>query len=422
MDQNESPAPIATNRYLPRLVDERITALFAQLPALLLTGPRAAGKTTTARNHARTLVRLDREAEAAAFQADPDAALRDQPEPLLLDEWQAVPAVLGAVKRAVDDDPRPGRFLLTGSVRADLEQETWPGTGRLVRLRLYGITLGELEGRHAGPLFLDRLVQADLDQFGVPHPAPDLRGYVDLALRSGFPEPLLRLTGVARQTWLDGYLDQLLTRDARGLLASRDQARLRRYFEALALNTAGLPEHQTLFMAAGIDRHTAVAYDQLLTNLFVLDMLPAWTSNRLSRLIKTPKRYLVDPALMSAALRLDAPAILRDGDLLGRLLDTFVLAQIRPQVEVSDLRPRLYHLRDMGGRHEVDVLGEVGTGVVGIEVKATAAPNAADATHLGYVRDQLGERFLAGAVLHTGPAPFVLSERIFALPICTLWS
>lgn len=81
-----------------------------------LTGPRATGKTTTARRHAASVVRLDRPAEAAAFRADPDAALRAQPEPLLLDEWQAVPAVLGAVKRAVDDDPRPGRFLLTGSV------------------------------------------------------------------------------------------------------------------------------------------------------------------------------------------------------------------------------------------------------------------------------------------------------------------
>src|SRR5688572_17200032 len=125
--------------YLPRLGDERLADLFAQLPALLITGPRAAGKTTTARQHASAMIRLDRAAEAAAFEADPDAALRGAPEPLLLDEWQSVPSVLGAVKRAVDDDPRPGRFLLTGSVRADLETENWPGTGRLVRGRLHGL-------------------------------------------------------------------------------------------------------------------------------------------------------------------------------------------------------------------------------------------------------------------------------------------
>jgi uncharacterized protein len=419
--QNGSNLPRRTGAYLSRLLDGRLSELFAQLPALLITGPRAAGKTTTGRRHAATIVRLDREAEAAAFRADPDAALRGQPEPLLLDEWQSVPSVLGAVKRAVDDDPRPGRFLLTGSVRADLQTETWPGTGRLVRLRLYGITVRELLGHSSRSLFVDRLTEANAELFGLPSEVPDLRGYIDLALRSGFPEPLLRLTGSARQAWLDGYLDQLLTRDAQELVNLRDPARLRRYFEALALNTARLAEHQTLYTAAGIDRHTAVEYDRLLTNLFVVDALPAWTSNRFSRLIKTPKRYLVDPALMTAALRLDATTIMRDGNLLGRLLDTFVMAQLRPEVEVSTLRPRLYHMREKEGRREIDIVGELGTGIVGVEIKATAAPNNGDAVHLRFMREQLGERFLGGAVLHTGPRAFVLSDRILALPICVLW-
>ena len=97
------------------------------------------------------------------------------------------------------------------------------------------------------------------------------------------------------------------------------------------------------------------------------------------------------------------------------------LAQIRPEVEVSTLRPRVYHLRDMGGRREIDVVGEVGAGVVGVEIKATAAPNLADGAHLMYLRDQLGERFLAGAVLYTGPASFALADRVYALPICALW-
>src|SRR5262249_43448960 len=148
----------------------------------------------------------------------------------------------------------------------------------------------------------------------------------------------------------------------------------------------------------------------------------AWTSNRLSRLVKTPKRYLVDPALATAALGLDVRAILRDGDLLGRLLDTFVAAQLRPELVLSPRNPRLYHLRAEGGRHEIDCLAELaGDRVIAIEVKATAAPDPQDVRHLQWLRDELGDRFLSGAVLHTGPGKYPLGERLFAIPICALW-
>jgi len=132
--------------YQPRLVDGLIRTLLAELPALFIVGPRATGKTTTAARYARTVIRLDREAEAVAFRADPDAALRGLPEPVLLDEWQVVPGVLGAIKRAVDTRPDPGRFLVTGSVRGDLEGELWPGTGRLTRIPMYGMTVREQLG------------------------------------------------------------------------------------------------------------------------------------------------------------------------------------------------------------------------------------------------------------------------------------
>lgn len=416
---------ISDNSYLPRLLERRIQSLFASLSALLVTGPRAAGKTTLAERFAATVVRLDNPAEAVAFRADPDAALRGLPEPVLLDEWQAVPGVLGAVKRAVDRSPHPSRFLLTGSVRADLQGETWPGTGRIVRLRLFGITMRELvRVSPTRDLFIDRLARledGEIDLFPLPSAVPDLRGYVELSLRSGFPEPLLRLDGEARDAWLEGYVDQLLTRDARELLALRDPARLRRYFEALAINTAGLPKHETLYAAAGINYRTALAYDDLLVNLHVLEVMPAWSTNHLSRLTHAGKRYLIDPALLAPAARINAAAVMRDGDLLGRVLDTFVAAQLRPEAEVSSVRPRLYHVREEHGRYEIDILGDLGTGIVGIEVKATAAPSIGDAAHLFRLRDALGPRFLGGAVLHTGPRAFMLSERIAALPVGSIW-
>lgn len=407
--------------YRTRLVDSLIAELLQDLPALLIVGPRAAGKTTTAARHAATIVRLDREAEAAAFRADPDAALRDLPEPVLLDEWQLAPQVLGALKRAVDRDPRPGRFLVTGSVRADIEGEVWPGTGRLVRLSMYGLTVREQVAEAAGTPFFDRLLAGE--ELQVPPGAPDLRDYVELALRGGFPEPALRLSGNARRRWLESYVEQLLTRDADQVDGGRDPARLRRYFEAYALSSAGVVQDKTLYESAGINRKTALAYERLLTNLLVVEALPAWTSNRLKRLVLSPKRYVVDPSLIGAALRLDVSAVMRDGNLLGRLLDTFAIAQLRAELPACASNPRLYHLRQEEGRHELDVLGELGgRSIIGVEIKAASAPDRDDAKHLAWVRDRIGDRFVAGVVLHTGPGVYALGDRIVAAPICTLWS
>ncbi|MGH9164940.1 MAG: ATP-binding protein [Acidimicrobiales bacterium] len=406
-------------RYLPRLVDGLLGELLAELPAVLVVGPRATGKTTTAARHAESIVRLDRPAEAAAFHADPDAALETFDEPVLLDEWQEVPTLLGAVKRAVDREPRPGRFVLTGSVRAEIEAATWPGTGRVVRVAMYPMTVAERLERTTRPL-IDRVVD------GVPleaaTPGTDLRGYIELALQGGFPE-MLKLSERGRGRWLDSYVDQLLTRDAALVDRGRDPARLRRYLEAYALNSAGLAEDKTLYDAAGIDRRTAIAYEALLVNLRVTDALPAWTTNRLKRLTLSPKRYLIDPALLAGIIGVTDSAILRDGDLMGRVLDTFVAAQLRPETQVARNRARLYHLRQEQGRREIDLLAEVGAErVIGIEVKADSAPTAASARHLGWLRDELGDRFVGGVVLHTGPIAFALGERITAAPISTLWA
>lgn len=411
-----------TCAYLGRLVDEVIVRLLEELPALLLTGPRATGKTTTASRHARTIVRLDREAEAVAFRADPDAALRGLDEPVLLDEWQAAPEVLGAVKRAIDDDPRPGRYLITGSARADLDAQTWPGTGRVVRVPMFGLTVRELAERSTRSAFLDRVADDGAEAFVVPPDTPDLRGYLELALRSGFPEPALHMSPEPRGRWIESYVDQSVTRDAELIDGGRDPVRLRRYFEALALNTSEIVEDKTLYDAAGINRRTAIAYEDLLRNLLVLDVVPAWTSNRLKRLIRSPKRYLVDPALATGVLRVDEDAVLRDGDLLGRVLDTFVAAQLRAELPVCASLPRLYHLRQESGRHEIDLVAELGAGrVIALEVKADAAPRAGAAKHLLWLRDQLGDRFVCGVLLHTGPRLWELDDRIMAAPICTLW-
>jgi len=131
----------------------------------------------------------------------------------------------------------------------------------------------------------------------------------------------------------------------------------------------------------------------------------------------------VDAALLAGALRLDANAIIRDGDALGRLLDTFVASELRAQLTVAECRPRLYHLRQEQGRHEIDLLAAVSAGrVIAIEVKASAAPRAEAAKHLVWLREQLGPRFVRGVVLHTGPRAYEIDDRILAAPIATLWA
>jgi predicted AAA+ superfamily ATPase len=412
---------VAAREYLPRLADGTLSTLMAELPAVMVTGPRAAGKTTSARRLAREVLRLDDPAVAAAVRADPDAALRRSRGTVLIDEWQEVPSVLGAVKRAVDDDPSPGRFLLTGSVEADVSTTMWPSTGRVVRVVLHGLTQREVHRSTASRL-LPTLVSGRLGTIVSPSAVPDVDSYVRTALASGFPEPALRLGPVARTAWLEGYLDQLVTRDVRAAGQVRDPVRLRRYLEVLGLSTAGLPATATLREAAGINQRTADAYDDLLEGLYLVERTPPWISNRLNRLTKRAKRYFLDPSLAAAAARVNADDVLGDGDLLGRTLDTFVAAQLRPEVALHP-SARLHHLRTSSGEQEVDLLVDLGRGrVIGMEVKAGSAPTRTDAKHLVRLRDTLGDEFVRGVVFHTGPAPFELDERIWALPIWTLWA
>jgi predicted AAA+ superfamily ATPase len=292
----------------------------------------------------------------AAVAADPDAMLVGLPEPVVIDEWQEAPDVLGAVKRAVDDDPRPGRFILTGYVRAELENRVWPGTGRILQVPMYGLSVRERRGLISGATLLDRIV-------------------------------------------------------AEGVSA------------VLAVNSAGLVTEESLRGAAGINAGTAREYQALFQRMFVLDIVPAWFSNRIKRLVKTPKRYLVDPALVAAVLGLGREAILYGPDMLGRLMDTFVAAQLRSELAVSRLGPRLYHLRDEHGRREVDLVVETASGkLIGIEVKASATVTTSDARHLAWLRDESGDAFAAGIVLHTGPHVFPLGDRLIAAPVSALWA
>jgi predicted AAA+ superfamily ATPase len=369
------------------------------------------------------VLRLDVPAQAAAVRADPDAALRGLAEPVLIDEWQLVPEILGAVKRAVDDDPRPGRFVLTGSSQADLTASGWPATGRVVRLTMYPLIGRERHGDPDSPSLIDRILNGDSGAFATPAPVWDLNDYVGEALTSGWPEALRTPGERPRDRWLTGYVDHLVTREAPSLGVARDPFRMRKYLQVIAANTAGVPTHKLLYDAADIDRETAVRYDNLLETLMITHRVPSWAGNRMDRAVRLPKRYLIDPGLVGPLLRIDQRRTLRDGDQLGRVLDTLVAAQFRAECALSAVGADMFHLRDTNGRREIDLIIEARDGqVIAVEVKATAAPSAADARHLEWLSERLGPRLASGLLVHTGPRIFRLSERILAVPIASLWS
>lgn len=398
--------------------------MLEDLPGILLVGARATGKTTTAARHAASVVRLDRPDEADVFRANPDAALARLAEPVLLDEWQKVPGVLGAVKRAIDTGSGRGRFIVTGSVSDDLRGGSWPITGRLVEVEMSGLTVRETaRGDLDAPPFLARLAELGVAALAPPDDGPDLVGYVELAVRGGYPEPVLGLPPRRRQAWMKSYLNRLLTHDSEDVDVPRDPVLLARYLKAYALNTAGEVTDRALLEAAGINRRTGVAYERLLTTLLLVESLPAWSTNHMKRLVRVPKRFVRDSGLVAALSNAGVDEVMRSGNLLGRMIETFVMAQLRAEQAQYDHPPRLCHLRTDGGLHEVDVIAEVGyQKIIGVEIKARSSATREHARHLIWLRDQLGDAFVAGVVLHTGPHVYPLDDRIVAAPIACIWS
>lgn len=405
--------------YTPRFMDAYIDDLLAAHPAVMLVGPRGSGKTTTAMRHAKTVWRLDDPRQAALFSSDPDRAIEEvHAFPLLLDEWQAVPEVLGAVKRHVDTRRGAGRFLLTGSVRAPFTGRTWPGTGRVIEVSMPPLSVSERVGRLGRRPLLAAL--ADGNPPSVTD-AEDIVGYIDLALAGGFPEAVA-LQPDARYRWLGSYLDLLVGRELREVGYELDPRKLRAYLTSYAANSAGVCDHSTIYRPADINHRTAQRYEALLQSLYIVSVVPSWSPNPLQRLVHQPKRFIADTGLWARLLDVRRDQVLRNGDLIGRLLETFVLNQIRAEFPLDEFTT-LSHVRTKAGRQEIDLIGELdGGGIVGIEVKATSAPRKDDAKHLIWLRDELGEEFVRGAVLHTGPYTFELDDRILAVPICALWA
>lgn len=413
---------VSDQPYLGRLVDGVLPRILETLPAVSLVGPRGVGKTTSAQRVASSVVHLDRAGEAAAFRVDPDAALARLRKPVLLDEWQDTPEVLGAVKRQVDTNAVAGQFVLTGSVRIGMEH-TWPATGRVVRQPVFGLTQREIL-QAEGPTFTERLLSDPMAFAEAPASSWTIFDYVGAAATGGFPDIVLhRPDADTRARWLGSYLQELLTNDVKLAGTDPDPRKFASFVEAVALNSSHIVDQATLQNAAGVAKNTAASYEDLLESVFFCERVPAWRSRRLDRLAAMSKRYVLDTALFLHIQGVGPDDALQDPHLLGALLDTFVAAQIRPELALFARPIPMLHLRDKDGRHEVDIILELPRHrVIGIEIKATAAPGPDDARHLGWLADKLGDDFVAGIVLHAGPTSFALAPRIVATPISSLWN
>lgn len=244
---------------------------------------------------------------------------------------------------------------------------------------MYGLTVGEMEHRREVADAVHRLFSGDDTAVGTLESAPTLVDYVDHAIRGGFPDAV-GLGDFARSAWYEGYVDQLVRHDVADLADVRSPAGLTALLRAVALNTAGLPSLATLADAAGLDHRTAKAYLDLIEVLRIIDRTPAWTTNRLSRMVKTPKYHVLDPGLAAHLAGDTRAGTLRSADRLGRLIDTFVLAQLRPLLKLAAPSVTAHHLRHANQTREVDLVLESSAGrVVGIEIKAArwAMPIAA---------------------------------------------
>lgn len=409
--------------FLDRHVRPQIVEALGDTRVVVLLGARQVGKSTLAEGIARhehpaDVLTLDDRATRIAAERDPTGFIADTATPVVLDEIQRVPDLLLAIKQRVDTDRRPGQFLLTGSANLlAMSRIADALTGRAEYHRLWPLTQGEL--RATRERFIEMMFEGEHPRIaGAPVGSKPV---IPALLAGGYPEAQAR-SPHRRLRFFESYVETILQRDLDSVATVHDRANTRRLLEALATTSSSLLNYGGLSRDLGIPASTLRAHTDLLEALFLIRRIPPSHSNRLRRLVKAPKVYVCDTGLLAHLLPVDERGLARDSTALGRAFETFVAMELLRQADWQDEPVRLYHYRDRDGR-EVDVILERHDGAtIAIEVKAAASVDASDFRGLAHVRDALGERFRAGAVIYTGPNALHFGDRLTAIPLEGLWA
>lgn len=416
--------------YLPRTIDAQLRWYIEGLPAVSVEGAKGVGKTATAQRLATSIMDLDNEGYRSNVAADPTVIAGLTP-PVLIDEWQLVPAVWDAVRREVDRDRTPGRFILTGSSTPSPTARLHSGAGRIIRLVMRPMTLPE-RGVVTPKVSLASLL--DGSRPSKIHPTDmKLANYTSEIVASGLPGVRHDPPG-HRSAQLDGYLDNALEHDIPEMGAGVRRPRaLRAWLTAYAAATSTTANYTAILNAATpgevdkVSRQTAGVYRELLERLRLLEPLPAWLPafSPLRRLGQAPKHHLVDPALAARLLDTTEESLIhegsagpipRQGSLLGALFESLVVMTVR--VFAAPTRARVFHLRTRNGEHEIDLIVErPDHRVLAIEVKLASAVDPRDSKHLNWLERQIGDRLIDKVIINTGPFAHRLPDGTAVVPL-----
>jgi predicted AAA+ superfamily ATPase len=393
------------------LQESRITAIL---------GARQVGKSTLARSLPNPYYSLDDLGTRSFAARDPVGFAQSLPAGAIIDEIQRVPDLLLAIKSIVDLEHSTGRFVVTGSANIlTLPKLADTLAGRMRILELHPLAEAEIEkGTPVGQNFVDRLFDEHFICSELQHSSTDLIARV---VRGGYPEILRRSVGASRDDWFADYIIAILQREVREISRIGEIGEIERVLRLLAVRTGQMLSPTSLSSDIGIPKETLRRYFRILEQLYLVHALPAWSPDAGRQYIKSPKFHINDTGLAAYELGANEQLLTKNHNLLGNLLETFVVNEIRKQASWSVIRPRLYHLRIYDGR-EIDLILQARDGrSVAIEIKATASQSARDARTLCEVANNPKSPMLRGVFLSTGERSVPIGERVLALPIEALW-